>query len=261
MFRKQLILILAVLLSVFVVVVGLSVFSARAALRSSESVEPKELKAVIGPYYREDDDPPPDSDGLWFGPEIYSDTLCPGNTAFNSGFDITYTQESATLSGRPDGNIRWAREQEWKFGNDPAPPTSWGTTREVEIGHEEAFAPTEERFNNPSLIFPWTGYETHDRVGNVVKSWGEVTGWVNANGIPESNVPSNEIWACPDYYKKIGIGTPTYDYNCNTGAPGGNTGWIIRRSGDFGPVESHNGGYAREAPVESGTYYNCMRLD
>lgn len=265
MLRKRLVLILATLVTVSAVILGTLILSTRAAVTDEDTYYPP---AAGGNYYGSPGAVDANDDSYtqpkYFGPEIFSNTLCSGDSTYNHGFDITYTRETANLSLESSNSVKWTRDQIWRFGTDP--PTPWGgytftiTRNAVKNLHTGVMT-------TPSVIFPWTGSEIHQRNGDIIVVWSEITGWVNATAIAgwdvllNSDDPPSGVWVCPDYYKKIGYGTPTYDYDCNAGSPDWDEDWIEHRYTAFNDVERHNGGYAREAPVESGTYYNCMRLD
>ena len=119
MLRKNLDLIFDAFLLVLVLIIAFWNSHAGARLNPGERADPPSS----GAYYRT-----PGVNGMWFGPELNSLTLCSGvhNPYNNRGqFDIVETIENATVSAsRIRGALHWYRGQQWRFSTGNTP---WGT--------------------------------------------------------------------------------------------------------------------------------------
>ena len=150
MLRKNLDLIFDAFLLILVLGIVLWNNQARARLNPGERAHPPSS----GSYYRT-----PGVNGMWFGPELNSLTLCEGvhNPYNNRGqFDIVETIESARVSAsRIPGAAHWYRGQWWYFGTDETP---WGTNYSYITLYDD-LGPSEISAGSGTTGYPWSGVE------------------------------------------------------------------------------------------------------
>lgn len=239
---KPLELIMTALLPVAVLSIGFFTFSIRAALNSGESAYPEES----GDYYRY-----PGKDGMYFGPEIYSDTLNGGR--FNNGFQIVYTNENGYVSASSTPNaVSWYRNQVWSFSDDHDLPP-WGTTSSY-ISLRDDLGWSEISSGGGTTGFPWAGYEIHESAAGSTR----VTGSAEVTGYKRHTEPDGTRFICPMFYKK---GSWVYQ-------PGKTTKSTVKyaKKHQFGAPEFHE-----DAPDTlrrkvlkgdfKGTWHSCIELN
>ncbi len=239
--RRPLELFLTALLPVAVLLIGFFTFSLKAALNSGESANP----AASGDYYRS-----PGKDGMYFGPEIYSDTLNGGR--FNNGFEIVFTNEMGSVYASSIPNaINWRRHQSWYFSTEhDAPP--WGTTYSY-IDLNDDLGWSEISSGGGTTGYPWAGYEMHYSDPDSTT----VTGIANVTGYRQHTEDDGTKYICPMYYK-----TGTWVYT----PQGSNLNLKFARKHEFGAPQFHEDApdTLRRQVVAGelvGTWLNCIELN
>ena len=231
-------LILAAFLPMAVLVVGSLVFPVGAGIHGVNRQEGRIILSETasptgsGAYYRR-----PGRDGKWFGPEVESQVLCPGvRLTDNTGFDITYTREDASIypSSSFSSHIDWSRRQTWRF----RPGTSTWNTNDSEITLRRHLHWSNSGIGIGTTGFPWEGWETHERVGNIVRAAGRITGYKRGPW----------PWICPKYYKN-----GSSEYSCETGAVRYLQGFLDLEDDEFDDPILHNGILSRRGDDGIGT--------
>lgn len=200
--RKQLELILTASLPVVILIVGFIAVTSRASIWDHETAEPE----GAAPYYRDARNhpthPTPDpenTDGIYFGVEIYSTNLC---ESADNDFDIESTYEVATTprQSAPD-RIYWYRNQSWVFSDSETP---WGTA------YANFTSSKDYVFSTLPDGFPWSGTESHwrgnDDQGMYIQVSARVKRW-------KTTTFDNQHYLCPYEYKF----SNTYKYYCDSG--------------------------------------------
>lgn len=240
--RKPLELILTALFPVAVLSIGFFTFSSKAGLNSGESAVP----AASGDYYRA-----PGKDGMYFGPEIYSDTLNGGR--FNNGFEIVAANESAGVSASSIPNaVSWYRNQVWAFSEEhEAPP--WGTTSSyITLSDELGWGEISKGYGTTG--FPWAGYEMHESDAGALI----VTGSAWVTGYKRHEEDDGTKYICPMYHKR---GTWVFE----PGQPLKDN-LKFARKGDFGAPRFRDDApnILRRQVLEGklvGTWHDCIELN
>ena len=238
--RRPLELFLTAILPVMVLSFGFFTFSIKTGLNSGETASP----SASGDYYRS-----PGTDGMYFGPEIYSDTLCGGR--FNEGFQIVWTNESASVSASIPNAVNWNRHQSWYFSdNHDLPP--WGTTYSY-IDLDDDLGWSEISAGGGTTGFPWAGYEMHDLSSEGVP---RVSSSSDVTGYRRHTENDGTRYVCPMYYK-----TGSWEYSCFENLVSSNIRFAYKYQ--FGDPEIHEGILSREViagPLQ-GTWHDCIELN
>ena len=241
--RKPLELFLTAILPVAVLSIGFFTFSLKAKIYPGiEDAYPDES----GAYYRT-----PGKDGMYFGPEIRSDTLTGGE--YNEGFEITHTNENAhiSVSSKPS-TVIWSRYQVWRFStNHDAPP--WGTIySHIYLNRDIKWNDISNGFGT-DVGYPWQGYEIHESgEGSLI-----VTGSADVTGYKRHTEDDGTRYICPMYYK-----TGTWIYREGK-PPQLYLRFAKEVEDDFGDPEFHEGTLSREVlqgPFD-GTWFDCIELN
>ena len=202
--RKQLELSLTAGLPVLILIVGFIAVTSRASIWPHETAEPESA----APYYRDaryhPTHPTPDpenTDGKYFGVEIYSTNLC-GPCPCYYPFDVTSTSETATTPrGSAPDRIYWYRNQSWVFADSMTP---WGTANANFTSSKDYV------YSTLSDGFPWSGTESHfrrnDDKGRYIQVSARVTRW-------KKTAFDKQHYLCPYEYKF----SNTYKYYCQSG--------------------------------------------
>jgi len=247
MLRKNLDLIFDGFLLITVLGIGFWSTFVNARLNPGERAQP----ASSGAYYRT-----PGTNGMWFGPEINSLTLCSGvhNPYNNRGrFDIVETIENATVSASNiRGALHWYRGQKWGFGTTGTP---WGTnysyiTLRDDLGWSEISA------GGGTTGYPWSGIERHWRDGDIIRAQASVMGW-------RRYFWRGEKWICPMYYKTGGWEGETLEINCKTLRTWFPPDWDVlkQNDGDFEPPTERKPGVLSRKGKKTHRWYDCIKID
>ncbi len=231
-----------------VLVLGIAFWNshARARLNPGERAHPPSS----GSYYRT-----PGVNGMWFGPELNSLTLCEGvhNPYNNRGrFDIVETIESAAVSAsRIRGALHWYRGQWWYFSTDDTP---WGTNYSYITLYDD-LGPSEISAGGGTTGYPWSGVERHWRDGNIIRAQASVTGW-------RRYARGSELWICPMYYKIGGWEGETLEVNCKTLRTWFPPDWNVLKQldGDFGPPTEREPGVLSRKGKKTQQWYDCIKI-
>ena len=246
--RKQLELILTACLPIMVLAVGFFATTSKAGLSSRETADP----TAAGPYYRNADE---NDEGYYFGSEIRSNTLCPGNSDYNVGFDIYQAWENADVWAADKPNaVHWHRFQRWDFTSVSA---FWGTNA-AEITYDGELGWDTDDIGD-GIGFPWNGYESHSRRiidgEEVIYSDADVTTWGKYTDANEKR------HICPKFHKY----TPAnkyYKYFCRTGQIVDPIIRIKESDGDFGPYEFADAEQqvVRRWVAKNRRWYYCIKI-